>query len=285
MIKEKAWAKLNLNLHIIPQKLKSSFYPVRFINCQINLSDELSFESINKNIELVCDNKNLKTKDNLAYRTAILLKKLIKNQNLGARIYLKKNIPIKAGLAGGSADAAATITGLSKLWKIKLNQSQINYLAGQLGKDVYYCLQGGLCQVEGDGNRVIPLSIKLSKLWLVIIIPKEKKPSTEWMYNNLNTNKIGRNLFKLEKIKQAILLKNKKDIIKNLHNDFESLAINCCPKITDIKNDLTGNGALNTMLAGSGLSIVGFFDSENKAIKAFKNLKVKYKNIFYASTK
>jgi len=285
MIKEKAWAKLNLNLHLIPKRLKNDLYPVRFINCQINLFDDLSFKSINKNIEIIYSDNNLKKEENLVYRAAILLKKLIKDQNLGAKIYLKKNIPIKAGLAGGSTDAAATITGLSKLWKIKLNQAQLNYLADQLGKDVYYCLQGGLCQIEGDGSRIISLDSKLPKFWLVIITPEEKKPSTKWMYNNLDISKIGENQSKLEKIKQAIKFGNKKEILENLHNDFESLAINCCPKIINIKNDFVNNGALNTLVAGSGFSTVGFFDSKSSAIDTFESLKVKYKNIFYASTK
>jgi len=278
MIREKAYAKINLNLHLIPKRLNNNFYPVRFINCQINLFDELTFKSIKNKIEGVSE-------DNLIYKAAILLKKLVKDQNLGAKIYLKKNISVKAGLAGGSADAATTIIGLSKLWKIKLNQSQLNYLADKLGKDVYYCLQGELCQIEGDGSKIIFLDSKLPKFWLVIITPEEKKPSTAWMYNNLDINNIGKNRFKFEKIKEAIISKNKKDIIKNLQNDFESLAVNCCSNIINIKNDLIDNGALNTLLAGSGYSIVGFFDSKNKAVNAYENLKVKYKNIFYVSTK
>lgn len=285
MIKEKAWAKLNLNLHLISKKLENNLYPVRFINCQIDLFDELSFELIDKDIEIVCDDDNLKKEENLVYRAAILLKKFIKDQNLRAKIHFKKNIPIKAGLAGGSADAASTIIGLSKLWRIKLNQNKLNYLASELGKDVYYCLQGGLCQIEDDGNRVISLSQKLPKFWLVIITPEEKKPSTKWMYDSLDINKIGNNQSKLEKIKQAIRFNNKEKILENLHNDFEPLAINCCPKITGIKKDLMDNGALNTLLAGSGFSMVGFFNSKNRAVNVFENLKVKYKNIYCVSTK
>lgn len=284
MIKLKAYAKLNLNLHIIPRPFKNGLYPVRFINYQINLFDELSFEPINKDIELIYNSKNIKNEENLVYRAAILLKKLIKDKNLGARIYLKKNIPIKAGLAGGSADAATIIIGLSKLWQIKLNQLEVNYLAGQLGKDVFYCLKGGLCQIEDDGSKVIPLSYKLPKFWLIIIDPEEKKPSTKWMYDSLNINTIGNNQSKLEKIKQAIQLKNKKNILENLHNDFESLAVDYCPKITTIKNDLIENGALKTLLAGSGFSMVGFFDSKKISTNAFKNLKVRYKNILWTET-
>lgn len=278
MIKAKAFAKLNLNLHVLPYNFNKGYHQIKFINCQINLFDELLFKPIKKKIEGIAE-------DNLIYKAAILLKKLAKNQDLGARIYLKKNIPIKAGLAGGSSDAAVTIIKLAKLWKIKLNKLQSDYLADKLGKDVYYCLQGGLCQIEGDGSQVIPLSPKLPKFWLVIITPEEKKPSTKWMYDNLDISNIGKNLSKLEGIKQAIRFKDKKNILENLYNDFESLAINCYPKITIIKNDLINSGALNTLLSGSGFSTVGFYNTKNKAVNAFKYLKVKYKNIFYVSTK
>ncbi len=311
MIRTKAFAKLNLNLHVLPYNLKKGYHQIRSINCQIDLFDELLFKPIKKKIEGVAHvpvplsgtvqgsaprgilhgkmpsgvSPWSFTEDNLVYKAAILLKKLVKNQDLGAKIYLRKNIPIKAGLAGGSSDAAAAIKGLMKLWQINLDKSKINKLAEELGKDVHYCLQGGLCQIEGDGSKVVPLSFKLPKFWLVIITPEEKKPSTKWMYDNLDFRKIGRHLRYLKMIKEAINLKNKKNILKYLYNDFESLAINCCSKITSIKNDLIDNGASKTLLAGSGFSMVGFFESENRALVAFKNLKVKYKNIFHVSTK
>lgn len=278
IIKIRAFAKLNLNLHVFPHKLESGYHSVKFINCQINLFDELLFKPIKKDIEEVAE-------DNLVYRAAILLKKLVRNQDLGAKIYLKKNIPMKAGLAGGSSDAAATIKGLMKLWQINLDRSKINRLAEELGKDVHYCLKGGLCQIEGDGSKVIPLSPKLPEFWLVIVTPEEKKPSTKWMYDNLDSRKIGRHLRYSKMIKEAINLKDKKNILKYLYNDFESLAINCCSKITSIKNDLIDNGASKTLLAGSGFSMVGFFESKNRALNAFKKLKVKYKNIYCVSTK
>ena len=189
MIKEKAYAKLNLNLHIIPQPLKNGLYPVKFINCQINLFDELLFKPIKKKIEGVAE-------DNLVYKAAVLLKKLINGKSLGVRIYLKKNIPIKVGLGGGSSDAAATIIGLAKLWKIKLNQAKLNYLADKLGKDVFYCLKGGVCEVLSDGSVIHDLRLTLPKLFLVIVIPDKEKPSTAWMYQNLDKELIGKNLDK-----------------------------------------------------------------------------------------
>ncbi|PIP14831.1 4-(cytidine 5'-diphospho)-2-C-methyl-D-erythritol kinase [Candidatus Roizmanbacteria bacterium CG22_combo_CG10-13_8_21_14_all_35_9] len=285
MIKLKAYAKLNLNLHIIPRPLKNGLYPVKFINCQLDLHDNLFFERIKNKIQVISDSSQLaKTEDNLIYKAAILLKKNVNNPSLGAKIRLEKNIPVKAGLAGGSSDAAAAIKGLAKLWQVNLDRSKLNKLAKELGKDVHYCLQGGMCQIECDGSKVIPLSFKLPKFWLVIIIPNKKKPSTEWMYNNLDVNKIGKNLSKLEKIKQAIRFKDKKNILENLYNDFESLATNCCLEIISIKNDLKDNGALKTVLAGSGLAMVGFFNEEKKAKATFNNLKVRYKNILWTET-
>jgi len=277
MIKIKAYAKLNLNLHIIPQLLKNGLYPVKFINCQINLFDELSFVPIKKKIEGV-------TEDNLVYKAAVLLKKLVNNEDLGVRVYLKKNIPTKAGLGGGSSDAAATIIGLAKLWKINLSQGQLDQLAGQLGKDVFYCLKGGICEVLSDGSVVHGLKLALPKLFLMIVIPNKDKPSTAWMYQNLDRQLIGKNLEKFKRLKKAISDRNKKEIIDNLFNDFESLAIKKYPFIEKIKDDLVGEGALKTLLAGSGLAIVGFFVDKKKAVNAFNNLKDIYKNILWTET-
>ena len=285
MIKIKAFAKINLNLHIIPNILDNGFFPVRFINCQVDLFDEIFLEELESNIEIICDNLDFpKREDNLIFKAVLLFKKLINNKKLGVRIFFKKNIPIKAGLGGGSSDAATTIKGLMRLWKIKLNKNELSFLAEKLGKDVYYFLQGGLCEIAEDGSEVIPLLLKLPKFWLLFIIPDEKKQSTEWMYKKLDIYEIGRNIYKLERIKRAIMFKNKKDILENLSNDFESIASYFFPVINKIKSDLVENGAQKTLLAGSGLTVVGFFKAKEKAEFAFSSLKSKYKKIIISKT-
>jgi 4-diphosphocytidyl-2-C-methyl-D-erythritol kinase len=285
MIKLKAYAKLNLNLHIIPRPLRNGLYPVKFINCQLDLHDDLFFERIKNKIKIISNNSQLpKTEDNLIYKAAVLLKKNINDPSLGAKIRLKKNIPVKAGLAGGSSDAASTLKGLIKLWHIKVTPNILLKIAGQLGKDVFYCLKGGLCEILSDGKVVNNLKTALPKLFLVIIVPDKNKSSTEWMYQNLNKEIIGKNLDKFEKLKKAIILKNNKEIIENLFNDFENLALNEFPLIAKIKDDLVKNGALKTLLAGSGLAVAGFFKEEKKAKITFNNLKIKYKNILWTET-
>lgn len=286
MIKLKAYAKLNLNLHLIPHKLESGYYPVKFINCEINLYDELFFKKIKNNIKVLCNQPEVpKEKDNLVYKAAYLLKNFVGEKDFGVEITLKKNIPVKSGLGGGSSDAVATLKGLIKLWQLKITDGQLSKIVSQLGKDVFYSLKGGICEILGDGSTVNKFQFKMPKLSLVIITPKKEKPSTAWMYNNLDKNKIGKSLNRFGKLKRAIILREKREIINNLFNDFENLAVSYFPIINEIKKDLIKEGAINTLLAGSGLSVVGFFNSENKAKNAVNNLKIKYRKIFYTETK
>lgn len=286
MIKEEAWAKLNLNLHLLPKKLPNGFYPVKFINCQLDLHDELLFFSQQKKIEIICDHPEIpEEKVNLIYKAALLIKEIVNNDNLGAKIVLQKNIPIKAGLGGGSSDAAAAIQGLRKLWKIELTNQQLFYLADTLGKDVFYCLKGGVCEISGDGSLVKKLFSRMPTLWLIIIVPKENKPSTEFMYKNLDPKKIGGNLDTLEKLLIAIKSKNKHGIINNLFNEFDFLAQERFPVLKKIQSDLQRAGALNTMIDGAGLAVCGFFDSKARMVQSAGKLLNDYQQIMYAKTK
>ena len=186
-MKVKAYAKLNLNLHLLPKKMASGLYPVKFINCQINLFDILE---IKKGKEFPLE------EDNLIHKAAKLL-------GVGAEVKLQKNIPMLGGLAGGSSDGAETLKALIKLYKLKVNDTQLNKYADKLGKDVCYCIKGGLCEVGGDGTKIKKLSYKLPRLYLTIIYPKDIKPSTGFMYQSLDKNKLGLNLDKLKRPRHA----------------------------------------------------------------------------------
>lgn len=286
MIRLNAFAKLNLNLHILPHRLENGFFPVKFINCQIDIWDELIFENKKNSIKVICNSVEIGSQENnLVYRAASLLKEITKRNDLGARITLKKNIPIKSGFGGGSSDAAETIKGLMSLWKIILTKDELHTLIGKLGKDVYYCYKGGVRNIEHDGSKISSVLSKMPELWLVIVIPQEKKPSTQWMYTHLDTRKIGKHIKKYFNLQRAILIKNKKEIINNLFNDFESLAEEKFPIIHSIKKDLTHAGAENTLLLGAGLSVAGFFETKKKSQEAFNELKIKYPQIICTRTK
>jgi 4-diphosphocytidyl-2-C-methyl-D-erythritol kinase len=277
MITEKAFAKLNLNLHILPDLLPNGFHEVHFLNCEIDLHDDLSFEFQSREIEVISDVAlQVEKEQNLIYKAAMALKKKIGDNALGAKIILQKNIPIKAGLGGGSSDAAATLRGLTQLWRVTLNDQNLLEIAEKIGKDVPYSLQGGLCEVKGDGNQIIPLSYILPELWLIIIFPPEEKPSTGWMYSQLDHTQIGKNLQVVEEMKTALKSSDKSKFLHTIFNDFEVMVYEKFPRVQDVKDDLNIAGAEKVLLAGSGLSVVGFFTSISKRDEAVVRLGKKY---------
>jgi len=294
MVHKIAYAKFDLAIHIKPKKTADGYFPVHYIDCQIDLCDKLTFENQIEKIEVICDEPTLPVdEDNFVYKTAILLKKIVdnkqsfsSNKRLGAKITLLKGIPIKAGFGGGSSDAAATLLGLCRLWQIRLDDNQIKSLTRELGKDFYYSLHGRLSEVVGKGKnyQVTALSSRLPELWLLIVVPLSEKPSTSWVYEHLDTKNIGRNFDKIEKLKMAILKNDKMGILKNLTNDFEDSVLPNFPIVGKMKDDLAQVGAQASIMAGSGLAVVGFFDSLKKAEEGKNKLKSRrgLKQIFVA---
>ena len=168
--------------------------------------------------------------------------------------------------------------------ELKISNKKYFEFADKLGRDVFYNLIGGLCEVKGDGNIVKKLNFNLPRLWLVIIIPNQVKSSTEYMYKNIDLEKVGENMDKITKLKTAIKNKNIEEIFKNLHNDFEFSVEKLFPIVVKIKDDLLLNNAKKTILAGSGISVVGFYKSKIDAKKAYDKLKNVYNNILLTYT-
>jgi len=284
MIQEKALAKLDLNIHILPKKVNDLF-TVKYLDCQINLYDNLSLEKQEKN-EVICkNNTDLNNEKNFVFKVLTFLNGLDYKNN-GVKVTIDKNIPIKAGFGGGSSDAAAGLKGVQKLWQFDLKKEKIIALSKRLGKDFFYSYFGGLSEVTGKGKEygLKKMSSKLPTFWLIIVVPMREKPSTGWMYQNLDIQTIGRNLDKLEKLKEAIKNRDRKEILNNLFNDFEGLAIKTFPVVADIKNNLIKAGADVTLMAGAGLSVVGFFNSKEIAKNALDKMKLKYKKIILTKT-
>ncbi len=288
-ITKKAFAKLDLGIHINPNKSKDGLFPVSYIDCQLDISDELIFEDKKGSIEIVCDDPAVpRGEENFIYRAALLLRESVKNQNLGAKIILKKRIPVKAGFGGGSSDGAATIWGLCKLWGIEPSETDLLEFSKKLGKDFYFSLFGGLAEVKSVGRdyQIKPLKSDLS-FWIVVVVPEEEKPSTAWIYDHLNKVGIGSQLGKFQKLKAAIAKNDKKVILANLFNDFESSVLGHFPVILEAISDLAEAGASGKIMAGAGLSVVGFFESQIKAKQAAKILErnPKYRKVLVSKTK
>lgn len=283
MIKQKAYAKLDLGIKIRLDKAEDGYYPVTYIDCQIDICDELTFEFQKKDIEVVCNDPQLPTDErNFVFKTAKLLKGLVGNSRLGAKISIIKNIPIRAGFGGGSSDAAATLLGLCELWDIKINHSQVKTLANVLGKDFFYSVYGGISEVVGTGKKyaITKLPFKLPEFWLTVVVPNDQKPSTAWVYEHLNLKNSISNPGKLVRLKKFIGESDKIGVLKNISNDFEQSVSLHFPVVNKMKADLTKAGAKTSIMAGAGLSVVGFFDSKKEAEVCRELLNDRYREVF-----
>lgn len=285
MIREKAFAKLNLNLHVLPKRLGNGYYSTHFINCQIGLHDELTFMPERRSIRVMCDDPLLvHWKENWVYQMAVRLRNAIGNESLGATISLRKNIPITAGYGGGSSDAAATARGLLSLWKVSIDQKRLEELVASFGKDAAYSLEGGLCEMTTDPDAIVSLNAQLPTFWLVIVVPASTKPSTSWMYEHIDVHSIGKHADVTTKLKEAIKEKDSTAILENLHNDFWPMVGKAFPEVSTVEKEIRSVGAAQTLLAGSGLSMAGFFLSEGAAQEAHAKLSKKNRQVFLTTT-
>lgn len=276
MVKAIAKAKLNLNLHLLPHRHEGLF-PVHYINCELDICDTLLFEKQIGAIEVACDFPGVpQGRENIVYRAAQLLRDYGR-ANKGVRVKIEKNIPVRAGLGGGSADAAVALNVLTRLWKVQISKQELIALARKVGMDVCYSLTGGLSSVEGDGSVVTSLKLPLPAAWVVVVVPFEKKPSTQWSFEQLRHKQVGTDISKTGALRHALEEKNYDVFFSSLHNDFEQPLTARFPVIGEMKTDLLYYGAEGTNLCGAGLAVAGFFTKKKAAIRAQETFRKKYK--------
>ena len=263
-------AKLNLSLNLLPDRGKMGYYRVLFLNTQIALYDTVRISmTAQKTVrinEIKIDNAS-----NIAYRAARLM---LDRYSLpyGVMVEVEKRIPLRAGLGGGSSDAASVINGIDRLFGLELTGEEKLSLAGQLGMDVCYCVIGGLCRIEGIGDVVERTGCRLPEIDILIATPKVRKPSTSWAYSILDEHRIGRSTEKFALLLDGIARRDLEAIARNLHNDFERPMAFHYPLIESVAGRMRRQGSLATLLAGSGLSVFGIFQTADAARRAAKAL-------------
>jgi len=272
-------AKINFSLEILGRR-NDGFHEVRMLMVGVSLFDELSFEAWP---ECVLES-NLEGFDcgagNMIMKAARLLQKE-SGQNLGASIKLKKNIPIGAGLAGGSSDAAATFLGLNRLWKLNLELRKLSSLAARLGSDIPFCLESGWAIASGRGEKIKHLSAP-KKLFLLLLNPGFEV-STKWAYQNVDIlGGVKRNLSSL--VFEALEAEDFERVNKIAINDLERVTAREHPEIGQMRQSLSQFGASVSRMSGSGPTVWGLFKDETAAKKAEKALKNKYKFVQLVST-
>ena len=261
----KAMAKINLSLDVIRRR-DDGYHEVRMIMQTVNLYDELEIcEKEESGIEVSCDRAILPCNEhNLVYKAAKLLLDRA-NEQRGIKITLKKRIPIAAGMAGGSTDAAATLVGINTIYNLGFDTKQLQEMGVKIGADVPYCILGGTALSEGIGEILTPL--KKAEDCFVVIVKPDISVSTKFVYENLHVETLSKH----PDIDGMIKAIDKKDLLAlsgKMENVLETVTIKKYPKIENLKNILKENGALNALMSGSGPTVFGLFTTKDAADKA-----------------
>ena len=284
---EHAYAKINLGLNVL-NKRTDGYHEVDMVMQTISLMDEIEIRKDDK-LVVKTDNPDLEGgKNNLAYKAAILLASRFNKKPL-VHIYLKKNIFLAAGLAGGSSDAAAVLRGLNKFWKLNLSMDELEVLAAELGSDVPFCIRGGTARATGRGEKLEAL--KDFPTTCVVLAKTKFEISTAWVYQNYNKNQVLKhpNIDALTeaiqnkdaKIKKAI--QNETELDNRLSpftcymaNVLESVTMLKHPLISSIEKDMLELGAWFSMMSGSGPTVFGLVDTPEIGAKIIDTLEKKY---------
>jgi 4-diphosphocytidyl-2-C-methyl-D-erythritol kinase len=283
----KAPAKINWFLKVLGLR-NDGFHEIRSLMQKISLYDILTFSPSN-DLTLQSDT-SIPVEQNLVYRAALLLKNTC-GIDKGALITLNKNIPAGAGLGGGSSDAASTLLGLNKLWSLDLPTGYLCNIAEQLGSDVPFFLYGPIASSHGRGEKITPCKIEKSVNLLLVKPPFPV--STAWVYGEYKNRRqntedrsqdtgdqtceeLTKKDNEADNIELLVRLIEKAefgDLADILTNDLESVTIKSFPVISEIKNRLKEQGAIFSMMSGSGPAVFGIFRSTEEAEKASKAFK------------
>ncbi len=269
-IRLKAKAKINLGLDVL-RKREDGYHEVRMIMQTVNLYDKITLRAARgSGIRLSVNLRYLpENMDNLAYRAAKLLMDEFSAAQ-GVEIELNKYIPVAAGLAGGSSDAAAVLVGMNKLFGLGLDAQGLMERGVKLGADVPFCVMRGTALAEGIGEKLTPLP-PMPQCHILVAKPKIYV-STKFVYGNLKVAEIKKHP-DIDGQIQALREGDLKSLAKRMGNVLESVTIPEYPVIQTLKETMLENGALNAMMSGSGPTVFGLFDQEQDAARAYELLK------------
>lgn len=274
MIIEKAPAKINLALDVI-NKRKDGFHNLKMVMTTVDLFDRITFEKIDDDKIILNSNKHYLPNDdrNLVYKVVKLIKDIYKIKT-GVKIYIDKNIPVAAGLAGGSSDAAATIRALNKMFKLGMNLSDMIKIGEQIGSDVPFCIYNKTAIAEGRGEILTPIN-KMPKCWVILVKPKFGV-STKEIFDNINYPNLEHP--DVDQIILALINQDYHQLCSLIGNSLENVTFNLYPEVKEIKEKLLLLDVDAALMSGSGPTVFGFVKKEKKAKKILNSIdKSKYK--------
>ena len=266
----KALAKINLGLDVVRRR-DDGYHEVRMIMQTINLFDRLEIKKIKESAIKIHTNLFFLpvNENNLVYKAAKLVIDEIGIQE-GVSVGLTKKIPVAAGMAGGSTDAAAMLFGMNRLFGLGLSKKQLMERGVKIGADVPYCIMRGTALAEGIGDKLSPLPAMVK--CPVLIAKPQISVSTKFVYQNLKLD--DKTVHPdIDRLIEDIRNKDLKAVSDHMGNVLESVTIPNYPVISQIKEQMMDSGAVGSMMSGSGPTVFGLFDDSRTAQLAFGKIK------------
>lgn len=280
MMKLHSYGKINLFLDI-KGKLQNNYHIIKTVMQSIDIYDEIVLNSLDENkIIIECSDPNVPANEkNTCHKAALLIKNTF-FINSGVHIYINKNIPSEAGLAGGSGNAAAVIMGINEMWNLNLSLEEMCSLGVQIGADIPFCIKGGTCLAEGIGDKVTELN---DFTWNnILVIKPEFSMSTAFVYQNLTPDYY--NLYSENNILKNISSYDYDKAARCVRNTLEKVVEKYHPKINHIKKFMIDNGAISSIMTGSGSAVFGLFKDSTTLNKAYEAAAEIYPHTFKTKT-
>lgn len=260
-------AKINLGLYVLGKR-PDGYHEVDTILQMVSLYDTIELESLPGAVELICDCPGVPSDaTNLATRAALILRETVPDRkDLGCRIRLEKNIPVGAGLGGGSGNAAGVLWGLNVLWDLKLKRQDLMVLAARLGSDIPFFLCSPMARGTGRGEQVAPMQ-PAKKMAVILIFPRFSiAASAVYSSPNLKLTTGGNNISMLQKnLSQQKIA----GLGALLHNDLEPIVLKDYPVIRVLKDKLEALKSEGALVSGSGSTVFAVFASSQEANHAY----------------
>jgi 4-diphosphocytidyl-2-C-methyl-D-erythritol kinase len=258
-------AKINWFLGVAGKRDDGYHNIVSLMQC-ISLYDTLAFDHADS-VRITSD-LDIPVRDNIVHKAASRLKEYTSCRK-GADIYLKKNVPVSAGLGGGSSDAACTLLGLNELWGLGLGRKRLSSIASEIGSDVPFFLNGPAALVEGKGEKT--RRVKINSSVVLLLVKPAVSVSTAWAYadfDKMKSDKLTKNVVDIKLFRRALMRKDFSSLGNMLFNDLEEVVTGKYPVVTEIKHRLIEEGAFFSAMSGSGPSVFGVYGSRETAEKA-----------------
>ncbi|MCY9669521.1 4-(cytidine 5'-diphospho)-2-C-methyl-D-erythritol kinase [Paenibacillus alginolyticus] len=274
---EKAPAKINLSLDVL-HKRSDGYHEVEMVMTMVDLADRIEMQELSRDTIIISSQAGYIPLDekNLAFQAARLIKDRY-DVKQGVYIHLDKQIPVAAGLAGGSSDAAATLRGLNRLWNLNIPMEELQVLGAELGSDVPFCVTGGTAVARGRGEKLEPI-VSPPQCWVVLAKPPINVSTSE-IYGKLNAREI-KNHPSTEGVLGAIREKRFDLLCGSLGNVLEEVTLDLYPEVRHLKECMQRLGADGVLMSGSGPTVFGLVSKEAKVPRIYNGLRGFCKDVY-----